>query len=950
MSTIPELPLSDCGCAGARTVDDDATLNLQTTGDRTAVVQGRTQDPEPGATALRWRSGTQPGYLESMRRTAADTLGVSRLRARTDGEPAAALFDAWACALDVLSFYSERAVQEGYLRAATEPRSLVELARTVGYERGPGRAATTVLTFSLEDVLGAPSVVPIPAGTQVASRPGPGETPQTFETTAALDARPEWNAMRARAAIPDPVCAGDTSLHLTGLVTDLRAGDWLLFAVPPSKPGASGSAVRVASSVAPLASQGVTEVTWTEPLPANVPPPDEIEVFALRLRAGLFGATAPDWRAIPETTRDVFEPPPIVIHGEAISAPKLAGGTAGTGTTAGSRPQIIVNPEPIGPDDWPYFTVVPKGAPANTIDLDGAHPDVVPGSWLVLRGPGSGGAVIAQLYRVTGAVLGSRSDFAVSSRTTRVTLSGTPDVAATFGKRLRTTVALAQSEQLDIAPSPVEAPVQGSTIDLAQPVPALPAGQLVVVSGHRPVLRVADGVFGLQAVRPTGATIPLHPGDLVDVTGPSKLAGSAAVWPVIVGGQAASVTAGPRELSRVPPSPTAEVIVETVVTAAPATGSTTALTTDPQSVLVDTLVLAAALKGCYDRGTVTVCANAVAASHGETKTQVLGSGQATMAFQRFDLAQAPLTWVDGVSSLAVRVDGVLWTQVPSLCGRGPTERVYTVRTAADDTATVQFGDGLTGARLPTGIENVRATYRVGTGLRGVLPAGRVQLIMTRPLGVRTASNPRPTGLAADPDDPAALRRLATRTVLSLDRAVSVTDFAALSASTPGIAKASASVSVVNERHVVRVTVAGEHGQVVGVDDREKLRGQLADVAAPHRIIDVATAQTATFDVELDLYPDPAWDGADVETRVRAALLEAFGFDARSLDQPVARSEISAVVQAVPGVLAVTVTRLARTTPGPTSDLLPARDPALATAEDPAALLLVKGIKIAREAT
>ncbi|MDN5794394.1 MAG: hypothetical protein L0H79_01415 [Intrasporangium sp.] len=953
MSTIPELPLSDCGCAGATAAGDDAALTLPTTSNQTAAVQGRTQNPEPGATVLRWRSGTQPGYLESMRRSAADTPGVSRLRARTDGEPAAALFDAWACVLDVLSFYSERAVQEGYLRTATEPRSLVELARTVGYERGPGRAATTVLTFSLEDVPGAPTVVPIPAGTQVASRPGPGETPQTFETAAALDARPEWNAMRARTAAPDPVCAGDTSLYLTGLVTDLRAGDWLLFASPPNKTGATGWAIRVATSVAPLAGQGVTEVTWSDPLPTALPAPEVIEVFALRLRATLFGATAPDWRAIPVDTRHVFDPPPV-LTASATSTAMIAGetGVAGAGGTGATvEPSKILTVQLIGPDDWPGFTVVPSGAPANTIDLDGAHPDVVPGSWLVLRAPGSAGSTIAQLYRVESTALGSRSDFAISGRTTRVSLSGTADVAGTFGNRLRTTVALAQSRQLDVAPSPVEAPVQGATIDLAQSVLAPPEGHLLVVSGHRPVMRVADGVFDLQALRPTGATIPLQPGDLVEVAGPSAAAGSKAVWPVILGGQEASVTAGPTELRRVPPSPTAEVIAETAVAAAPVSSSTMASATsspgDTASARVDTLVLATPVRGCYDRATATVCANAVAASHGETKTQVLGSGQGTEAFQRFDLAQAPLTWVDGVSSLAVRVDGVLWTQVSSLYGRGPTERVYTARTASDDTVTVQFGDGRTGARLPTGIENVRATYRIGTGLSGVLPAGRVQLVMTRPLGVRSASNPLPTGLAADPDDPAALRALATRTVLSLDRAVSVTDFAALSASTPGIAKATATVSVVNERHVVRVSVAGEHGQVVGVDDREKLRGQLADVSPPHRIIVVDAAQTSTFDVELHLFPDPAWDAAELEARVREALLAAFGFSARSLDQPVARSEISAVVQAVPGVLAVTVTRLARTTSGQSSDVLPARDPALATLQDPASLLLVKGIKITR---
>ena len=35
-----------------------------------------------------------------------------------------------------------------------------------------------------------------------------------------------------------------------------------------------------------------------------------------------------------------------------------------------------------------------------------------------------------------------------------------------------------------------------------------------------------------------------------------------------------------------------------------------------------------------------------------------------------------------------------------------------------------FGDGVTGSRLPTGSANVTASYRIGTGLAGLLRDGR----------------------------------------------------------------------------------------------------------------------------------------------------------------------------------------------------------------------------------
>ena len=65
-------------------------------------------------------------------------------------------------------------------------------------------------------------------------------------------------------------------------------------------------------------------------------------------------------------------------------------------------------------------------------------------------------------------------------------------------------------------------------------------------------------------------------------------------------------------------------------------------------------------------------------AHGETvRNEVLGSGQGGTPNQRFSLRKPPLTYVSAStpsgtqSTLVVRVDGVLWQEVPSLFGLGP---------------------------------------------------------------------------------------------------------------------------------------------------------------------------------------------------------------------------------------------------------------------------------------
>src|SRR5262249_44838496 len=150
----------------------------------------------------------------------------------------------------------------------------------------------------------------------------------------------------------------------------------------------------------------------------------------------------------------------------------------------------------------------------------------------------------------------------------------------------------------------------------------------------------------------------------------------------------------------------------------------------------------------YVRATVSISANVALATHGETKQEVLGSGNGSQAFQRFALRQPPLTYVTAStpsgseSTLKIYVDDVQWHEAPSFYGRGPTERIFTTRTDDDGKTVVQFGDGVTGARLPSGQENVRAVYRKGSGLEGNVKANQLTLLMSRPAGVKSATNPQ----------------------------------------------------------------------------------------------------------------------------------------------------------------------------------------------------------------
>ena len=163
----------------------------------------------PGLPAIRYRRDTHPTVFAAMRSrlhrwTVPDgdgegTRPLSELSTRATDDPVMALLDSWAVVTDVLTFYQERIANEGYLRTATERRSVLELARSIGYELRPGVAASAWVAFQVEEADGAPTRATIPAGTPIQSLPAKdGELPQTFEVGAALEARRSWNALRPR--------------------------------------------------------------------------------------------------------------------------------------------------------------------------------------------------------------------------------------------------------------------------------------------------------------------------------------------------------------------------------------------------------------------------------------------------------------------------------------------------------------------------------------------------------------------------------------------------------------------------------------------------------------------------------------------------------------------------------------------------------------------------------
>ncbi|MBK6958420.1 MAG: putative baseplate assembly protein [Nitrosomonas sp.] len=310
----------------------------------------------------------------------------------------------------------------------------------------------------------------------------------------------------------------------------------------------------------------------------------------------------------------------------------------------------------------------------------------------------------------------------------------------------------------------------------------------------------------------------------------------------------------------------------------------------------------------YKRSTVIIYGNVVEASHGETvPTEVLGSGNAAVTLPRFQLRRSPLTYVSapttsGVQSTeTIRVNSLRYQRVDSLLDANDNDRVYELIDDATGIATLTFG-----SPLPTGQENIRASYRVGIGSEGNVKAEQISLLADRPLGVQGVINPIKASGGADHDGVERIRRnipLVTRALGPSSRLVSVSDYASFALRFAGIGHADAR----------KLAGGWVHVTVAGVDDipldeqgdlLTNLRNAYREFGDPALQVAISVRELKALIIQARVVVDPDTDHdtvKDIMDRLRVSLKERFSFERSALGKPVFLSEVTTVMQSVSGV-------------------------------------------------
>lgn len=360
---------------------------------------------------------------------------------------------------------------------------------------------------------------------------------------------------------------------------------------------------------------------------------------------------------------------------------------------------------------------------------------------------------------------------------------------------------------------------------------------------------------------------------------------------------------------------------------------------------------------------VTVYGNIVAATQGETQAEApIGSGDARLAYQTFALPKGPLTFLSDPSrsppyapELTVRVSGRSWRRVATLFGQPPDAEVYVVRADGAGGQWVQFGDGVSGARLPSGRNNVSAVWRVGSGAVGGLVDGAQVKAKGRLKPLRQVRMPGPVTGGAAAEAMAGAREAAPGRMQSLGRLVGLADYQAEALAVPGVLKAGAVFAAEARRPAITVTVLTEDPSPQAVAAVEAALLQADRCRGPRRYpLQVIAGRRRYVHLALSLGYDPDRRRADIEAAVTAALgalpvdragapdAGLFAEPRRRFGQDVHISQAVAAVQAVDGVRWVQPTAFAKlvvlvagSDTGRAND--PMGDPGGASIGEPAAL-------------
>lgn len=838
----------------------------------------------PGLSHIKYRTGTYADIREALLRNLDKTPGLSQWTHRGADDPAIALLEGAAILGDILTFYQELYANEAYLRTAQWRESISDLVRLLGYRLSPGLGGNATFAFEIK----GERPVTIPAGFPVKAEVEGLDKPADFETTAQKVAYPWLSKFNLYRRLYTPYISKSTEEFYIYAPdqflapVELKPKDRLLIgeANNPENPTRLVNAeIVIIDSVRELHGRKLYKIKGALKRAGSV---SSLTAFKLGRSFHHFGNNGPR----------TFTKPPANLTSKATS-------TTDGKTTTTNITNPTIEEKNIAFSRWLDYvtesketTVAYPGNPKSTrilipnlaqreFPLDSEVQDLSAGLSLIIQ---------ATFYDYQENKIYAYNDKNIPPAYKEFTLvrkiEKIKPAALTWGLTSGTTSLVTFDENLAIKEG-------GGDYRLTD------IRDFLMHETLSPALELRGGVK--ETSEPTGNKLYFY--------------GTESQAQDLDDRQLLLTKAGAEPL-------TANVVeVETL----PASVATRP---ELRGVTLDRDVSYADFPN--ERPVVTVYGNLVDATEGKSEPLApLGNGDNRLVFQTFKLPKSPLTYLISetatppeVPELQVYVNNRLWKRVASFFGRRPDEEIYIVREDAENNSWVQFGDGQTGARLPSGVKNVAAKYRTGTGAFGALkPDTKVQAggNLDR---LDKIQMPSVAAGGSQPEDGENARNAAPGKIQSLDRLVSLEDFESEALGISGVTKAAAAWQLVNNIPEVVITVLMETGRDAEIEKvRQTLAAYNRERGANRFPVSVPQGQLKYVVVHATFGYDSTYLVEEIKTAIRRALGASsgkpnaagdqtglFSVRRRRFAQAEYATSIAGTIQQVEGVVWAQVTR------------------------------------------
>jgi hypothetical protein len=718
----------------------------------------------PGLARLSYRIGTYTDFREALLRNLNKTATLEAWTHRGADDPGIALLEGASILGDILTFYQELYANEAYLRTARWRESISDLVRLLGYRLSPGLGGNATFAF---EVKGTKPVL-VPAKFPVKAQVEGLEKPADFETSEDVIAHPHLSRFHLYRPMLDASITATTNEFYISLPDQnvspvaLKAGDRLLIGSPTQylPPGPSrmlNSSIVIVDSVRELHGTKIFKIKGT----LNVPYSTTIlGAYKLGRTFKHFGHNGP--LKITRTPKEIV-------------ATSVVDGKKTTTTTTPA-------PEYFHSFLRDVFNENNKTSELFT-DMRGIYP--------------STRTVEPEL---------SRLEFPLDSDVKDLTAGSTIILQASLYKDAQKHYPPKEFSLVRTINKVNSTTVTWGTVTGASSVLTLNA--TIDTYDNNDFYYFTD-IRQLEFYETTSPLLTLKAAPQEDA---SDYFG---ILKVFYGTEAELKTLEGRRLMFEKPG--AETIISTVTDVwsppelNPLLPALRYVYTDPALNFADFP---------NENPTVTVYGNLVEATQGKTEQEApLGNGDARQAFQTFKLPKSPLTYKLSAGEappeapeLEIYVNGRRWQRVSSFFGRKYDEEIYIVREDADDVSWVQFGDGRTGARLPSGVKNVVAKYRTGTGAYGALKPDTTVQAGAKLDGLDKIRMPAAASGGSGPEDGENAREAAPGKIQSLDRLVSLKDFESETLAISGVARATAAWQLEENIPTVVLTVLMDTGR------------------------------------------------------------------------------------------------------------------------------------------